>query len=664
MPWRPRPWRARLLRALPGLLLASAAFELLWAGAAIGGDEPWPLERAPRLATGACLLWLGALLCLLQGRARLWGALACNGLTSLLVVIDLVHHDYLGEPTSATELLHAWQLRNVQSSLAGALGATHALLFLDLVLALCLAFALRGVTANSPWRARWRGALALGLGGVLLAAPASWLVLEDPEQVFEQRSSRRSLVRGVGLLPYHLGEIGWLSTRLLARSGVGPAERAAAAAHLERRAPGPAGQHSGAARGANLILIQVESLHAFPLQARLAGRPVMPRLERFRRECLEFTLYDQTGEGATSDAAFMALQSLHPAPRGAVATRYYGNRFFGLPHLLRAEGYATFTAVGAVGEYWNMARMRSALGIERALFAKDFPGESFGQGVCDAVVLEASARHLGTLREPFFAFLVTLSSHHPYRLPERHRQLPLGELEGSLLGDYLQSLHYLDAALGAFLERLRQSGLLDRSLVVIYGDHEAWLGDTPALARFCGYAPGDELRAWSTRRELPLLLRLPGARARGPQAAPAGHLDLAPTILGLLGRPGPQSVFLGRDLTRPSSAPVVLRDGSFVTREVRFLNRAGPLSGCSAYDPSGRRLPLTPLAEARAAARRSARAATASASRRATLATGRRESREGAAGAPGWPPALAASRSACSRTSPTVWPFAANSSSR
>jgi lipoteichoic acid synthase len=39
------------------------------------------------------------------------------------------------------------------------------------------------------------------------------------------------------------------------------------------------------------------------------------------------------------------------------------------------------------------------------------------------------------------AFLLSASNHLPYQMPERYRELDLGELEGTLLGDYLHSVH-------------------------------------------------------------------------------------------------------------------------------------------------------------------------------------------------------------------------------
>jgi phosphoglycerol transferase MdoB-like AlkP superfamily enzyme len=159
--------------------------------------------------------------------------------------------------------------------------------------------------------------------------------------------------------------------------------------------------------------------------------------------------------------------------------------------------------------------------------------------------------------------LTTLTNHHPYDIPARYHDLDVGSLRNTVLGNYLQSVHYFDQSLGEFVEQLRRTGLLDRSMLVVYGDHQGWLEATPEFARLLGFAPGDAFRHWLVRKRLPLLIRLPGGAHAGPQRTMAGHLDIAPTVLSLLGIDASNQVMLGADLTRPRDSPVVYRDGSF-----------------------------------------------------------------------------------------------------
>jgi phosphoglycerol transferase MdoB-like AlkP superfamily enzyme len=156
-----------------------------------------------------------------------------------------------------------------------------------------------------------------------------------------------------------------------------------------------------------------------------------------------------------------------------------------------------------------------------------------------------------------------LTNHHPYDIPARYRDLDVGSLRNTVLGNYLQSVHYFDQALGEFVEQLRRIGVLDRSMLVVYGDHQGWLEPTPEFARLLGFAPGDAFRHWLVRKRLPLLIRLPGGAHAGPQRTMAGHLDIAPTVLSLLGIDASNQVMLGADLTRQRDSPVVYRDGSF-----------------------------------------------------------------------------------------------------
>ncbi len=58
---------------------------------------------------------------------------------------------------------------------------------------------------------------------------------------------------------------------------------------------------------------------------------------------------------------------------------------------------------------------------------------------------------------PFHAFLISLTSHTPFTMPEEYEYLNIKEEhEGTILGDYLQSIHYADKALGEFLEDLKK----------------------------------------------------------------------------------------------------------------------------------------------------------------------------------------------------------------
>ena len=59
--------------------------------------------------------------------------------------------------------------------------------------------------------------------------------------------------------------------------------------------------------------------------------------------------------------------------------------------------------------------------------------------------------------------------------PDRYKVLRLGARDGTPFGNYLHTMHYLDAAFGDLLDGLRRAGLLDRTVIALWGDHPAGL---------------------------------------------------------------------------------------------------------------------------------------------------------------------------------------------
>jgi phosphoglycerol transferase MdoB-like AlkP superfamily enzyme len=144
-----------------------------------------------------------------------------------------------------------------------------------------------------------------------------------------------------------------------------------------------------------------------------------------------------------------------------------------------------------------------------------------------------------------------------------------------MVGDYLHSIHYADQELGAFVDGLRESGILDRSVLAIYGDHQGFLGGQPELPALLGFKEWSEYHHFRVVKRTPVLIRLPGGEAAREYTGASSHLDLAPTLLSLLGIDDRSTVMLGRDLTRPGESLAVFRDASFADSSHYVVNRFG-----------------------------------------------------------------------------------------
>src|SRR5205814_2338478 len=100
------------------------------------------------------------------------------------------------------------------------------------------------------------------------------------------------------------------------------------------------------------------------------------------------------------------------------------------------------------------------------------PGEAlpWSWGVAEEQTVDALTRWIGQHREhKFFAVYGTIFPHHPYECPLPQDQQPFPAT--SWLNRYRNSLFYADQNVGRLVAFLRKENLLDRTIVVVVGDH-------------------------------------------------------------------------------------------------------------------------------------------------------------------------------------------------
>jgi phosphoglycerol transferase MdoB-like AlkP superfamily enzyme len=606
---RPLSATARALAAAP---------DVLWC-AAVLCTKPLVLTYVARLEPTAVAYWLtvavGLLLPLicwlaLPPRVRPWVLLAVGVFGSTLVLADAVYYRFFGDVLSAPAILGARQTGRVWESVRTLFSPGLVWLIVDWPFAVWLAVRLSRSTALEPtWRRRAQttaiAAVVLVAAGVALSAPQR--LASTP---LDQRFLNRQVVEELGVFSYH-GYDAWSYARARWwRPPVTEAQVQDALEWLASRAPLRAGEgHAafGAARGRNLIVVQVESLQDFAVNFRVDGQDVMPHLRRWTSDSLRFTdVTDQTSEGRTSDAEFTTLTSLLPLDHGAVAFQFPDDHYAALPGVLKEHGYATLSAVPFEPGFWNRRVMHPSYGFQTSLFETDFTmTEAIGWGLNDHDFLQQMVPRLERLPRPFAAWLITLSLHHPFEgFPERHKVLKLGPLEGTSFGNYLHTMRFFDQALEEFRAALAKDGLLDDSLVVVFGDHDAGFVRDAGIARAIGV--GDTDAAWALNDRIPLFIRVPRAAGNGligERRRLAGQTDFAPTLLALLGVDPAALPYVGRNLLGvDDDSPLPRPYGDW--RDSRYLSMAGR-AGAVCYDATRQAaVDLRACAAADASARR------------------------------------------------------------
>ena len=552
-------------------------------------------------ATLATLMLFFAPLLMLPRVWRFASVVLVDVAVSTLVVSNVMHFRFYGNiiPLAQTSSVH--NLKYVVPSIIAQLNSADIIYYLDIIAVIPLAPYYRALCKRVPSldaKGRRRFCYSLLLVGIIFAAPTFRLFGPGKDFVSAYSNLQREVVATVGLLPYYLGGVGiqaWSRLHVIR-----PVERQRVLSFVNSRRHGYQASRSnlfGIARGRNVIMIMAESLQNFPIGLKINGQPVAPRISTFAQESLHFVnFYDQTNLATTSDGEFTSLQSLHPLAAGSVGGRYGHHQYYALPAILSHHGYATLSASGESGTMWYMNKVHPSLGFQRSVFQDEYQiRERIGEWIADQEFFTQTIPILKGQREPFLAYMITSSSHHPFEVPSKYHVLNVGELEGTNEGNYLHAVHYFDQAFGEFIDELRMNGLLEESLVVLYGDHQAFLDGT-RLGGLLGSGKLSQYDSFQLRKRVPLLIRLPERLAAGIRTVRGGHLDIAPTILSLLGIIADDIVMFGKDLTQGTDSFVVFRDGSFVDGKHLFLNGFGTISASRCYEvASGKLLDCGPL---------------------------------------------------------------------
>lgn len=558
----------------------------------------------------------------LPSRLRAWLTVAVNALVSLIVLADVLHLRFFHDVLSLVRFRSAGQLTHLVPTIASLLTSRDVWLFVDLVPVVMAAILLRDMAAGSsadrhperpeggrisrffasPEMTTARSGrtpslvLALVLTPLLIPGVMKlWRVHSSAEGNFVQVFRNLFIVQELGVLNYHAYDAAARLDAIAFRKSVSGARLAELESFFRATAPqrAGAGPAFGAARDRNLVMIQVESMQNFVLGLRIDGQEVTPNLNRWlASEALWFSrCTDQTAQGRSSDGELTSQVSLHPLRQGAAAFRFGDNRYDGLARILASHGYATLSAVPFEPSFWNRLVTLPAYGYDRNLFETDFaPGPTVGWGLNDRDFLRQMPPHLAALRKPFAAYLITLSDHYPFdSFPDSLKTLRLPSYEGTPLANYLHAMHLFDTAFGDFLEGMSKAGLLDSTAIVVWGDHAAGLEWSETLARLAGreFTEPD----FYFVDEVPLIVRVPGAKLTGENRIRCGLVDAPPTLLALLGIDPAAYPFVGRNLLgNPGGGPVVRGYGAWFDGPLMYLPHGARLEDGACYESESRKL--------------------------------------------------------------------------
>ena len=352
--------------------------------------------------------------------------------------------------------------------------------------------------------------------------------------------------------------------------------------------------------GKNLIVIHAESMQTNVMDLEFNGVEVAPNLKKLANEGIYFSnFYSQVGVGTSSDAEFTFSTSLMPSSNGTVFVNYADNEYITIQKLLKEKGYYVFSMHGNNGEFWNREVMHKNMGYDM-FFDKDYYviDETIGLGLSDKSFFRQSVDIIKNIANsydgPIYANLITLTNHTPFSDTDLFDKLDTtlkvningqiverNYINDTVLGNYYQSVHYADSAIGEFINELDEEGLLDNTVIVIYGDHDARIDseyynflynynpytDTLLNSNDVGYTLFNEY-VYELDRKVPFIIWTKDTNYSIKIDEPMGMIDALPTLGNMFGFYSPYQ--MGNDIFSIEDNMVVLSDGSFITDKIYY----------------------------------------------------------------------------------------------
>lgn len=490
-----------------------------------------------------------------------------NFLLSFILFADTAYYRYFKDIISISVIRNGVMLGGVSASLKDVIYPVDFLFFLDLfVLIPLIRIYKKHVKRDQPKLIK-RLAFFLILfviGGSIDATRIYKLNIEQP-RLISTMFNRLYLDKSLGDVNFHLLDAyNVSSTKIANMKSVPVAKQTEIKQFLEKNDVPKGITFKNAGNGKNLIVIQVEALQQFVIGKSINGQEITPNLNKWLGKSLYFNnYYYQVASGTTSDAEFLSLNSLYPAAAGAAYYLYPGDTLDSTAKQFNAKGYDTTALNGYQEGFWNRNVMYKAEDFNHYYAEKAYKNdEQVGLGLSDKSFFNQTFDKLQTYKEPYYSFMITLSSHYPYDDQKGYgNTLDLGSYKGSFVGDYMNGIHYTDTQIGMFLDKLDKAGILKNSILVLYGDHYAIpKNEAQGLYDAVGIKNPTDLD-WSELQKVPMMIHFPDDANKGVNTLPAGQIDLYPTIANLFNLD--TKYMFGTDLLNTKTNVVSFRDGSF-----------------------------------------------------------------------------------------------------
>ena len=523
---------------------------------------------------GSALLFLGVSF-FFKGRKKYFSLIVIDFLLSFLLYANTLFYRFFNDFITLPTLTQTQNFGDVSGSVVTLLKPYDFLFFIDIIL-LIVVLAFRFVKIESKDMSRRKLSVLFALSLVISCINLSLAEMDRP-QLLTRGFDRNYIVKYLGMYNYTIYDAVKSTQASAQRVMANSDDITEVINYTKSNAAEPNPAYYGAGKGMNVIYLHLESMQNFLINYKLNGEEVTPFLNSLTND--KNTLYfdnffHQTAQGKTADAEFMLENSLFGLPQGSAFTTKGLNTYQAASAILGQHGYTSAVFHGNSGSFWNRNEIYKSLGFTNFFDSNYYQIDTLEQaeyGLMDKPFYEQSIPLLESLPQPFYTKFITVTNHYPYHINQEDATIAPAATGDKSVDGYFQTARYADEALRQFFDYLKESGLYDRSIIIMYGDHYGISENhNKAMAKVLDKKITPFESAGLQR--VPLFIRVPGMEG-GVNHEYGGQIDLLPTLLHLLGIDTKDYVQFGTDLLSEQHDDLVaFRNGNYVSPTITAVN--------------------------------------------------------------------------------------------
>ncbi len=329
-------------------------------------------------------------------------------------------------------------------------------------------------------------------------------------------------------------------------------------------------EYTGMFEGYNVIWITAEGFTGYALESGL-----FPALSKLADEGFVFDNYYQPlWYGSTLGGEYANLMG-SPTKNGAYlsmcrAADNENGMYFSFANTLKRMGYSCYGFHDNDYTYYDRNITHTALGYEWIASGNglEYQTDEYGQDIwpqSDLVMMEDTFDQY-TKDQPFHLYYLTVSGHVPYgygaanAMSEKNKDVVADLNYSDTTKAYLASQYEMEKMLEELLERLEKRNLIDKTVIVLAGDHVPY-DNMEVVDELAGQSFGNDLDAYRSR-----LVIWYGSMEKPVQVEKVcSSIDILPTMLNLMGAEYDSRLIIGRDILSDSPGLVLFPDRSYIT---------------------------------------------------------------------------------------------------